>query len=113
MAINMMCMNSECEYYWEDNCMKNINEERIEIDSNGKCITYKKGISDWYKDEERDVIYVIPMDDVIDQYERRTRLIKGHEYKVLYEFGDFFHIIDETKKVSYFNKNLFYEQPIK
>ena len=48
MAINMMCMNSDCEYYYEDNCTRNINEERIEIDSNGKCITYKKGISNWY-----------------------------------------------------------------
>lgn len=48
MAINMMCMNSECKHYWEDNCMKNINEERIEIDENGKCETFEKGISDLY-----------------------------------------------------------------
>ena len=28
MAINMMCMNSDCKYYYEDNCMRNINEEK-------------------------------------------------------------------------------------
>gem|GEM_PF-2414243 len=48
MAINMMCMNSKCKHYWEDNCMRNINEERIEIDENGKCETFEEGISELY-----------------------------------------------------------------
>jgi hypothetical protein len=49
-AINMMCMNSRCKYYWEDNCTRNINEERIEIDENGKCETFELGESEWYID---------------------------------------------------------------
>jgi len=44
-------MNSRCKYYWEDNCMNNIEEKRIEIDENGKCETFEEGKSDWYKFE--------------------------------------------------------------
>jgi hypothetical protein len=51
MAINMMCMNSDCKYYWEDNCMRNINEERIEIDENGKCETFEEGVNELYNCE--------------------------------------------------------------
>lgn len=36
MAINMMCMNNKCKYYWEDSCARNLNEERIEINEDGK-----------------------------------------------------------------------------
>ncbi|WP_154698307.1 hypothetical protein [Clostridium botulinum] len=49
MAINIMCMNSKCKYYWEDRCSKNINEEMMVIDINGKCKTFEEGVSDWYK----------------------------------------------------------------
>lgn len=48
MAINMMCTNSECFHYWEDNCMRNINEERIEISAEGVCETFRPGISPMY-----------------------------------------------------------------
>lgn len=48
MAINMMCTNNKCINYWEDNCMKNINEERIEINGDGECETFKAGISPMY-----------------------------------------------------------------
>ncbi|TCO69526.1 hypothetical protein [Marinisporobacter balticus] len=53
MAINMMCMNSECKYYWEDMCTRNVNEERIFINADGKCVSFEKGKSDWYEDEEK------------------------------------------------------------
>lgn len=52
MAINMMCMNSKCKYYWEDNCTRNIEEERIVIDFDGKCETFEEGVSEWYKESE-------------------------------------------------------------
>lgn len=52
MAINMMCSNSECKYYYEDSCIRNLNEERIEIDAYGQCKTFEKGTSDWYKTSE-------------------------------------------------------------
>ncbi|APQ78613.1 MULTISPECIES: hypothetical protein [Clostridium] len=52
MAINMMCMNSKCKYYWEDMCSKNVNEEMMVIDINGKCKTFEEGVSDWYKQSE-------------------------------------------------------------
>ena len=48
MAINMMCTNSKCINYWEDNCAKNLNEERIEINGDGECETFEAGISPWY-----------------------------------------------------------------
>lgn len=49
MAINMMCTNSRCVNYWEDNCMKNLNEERIEINEIGLCETFEPGISPMYE----------------------------------------------------------------
>ena len=52
MAINMMCMNDECKYYWEDSCMKNINETRIVIDNHGQCETFEVGKSEWYNEPE-------------------------------------------------------------
>ena len=52
MAINMMCTNSKCINYWEDNCAKNLNEERIEINGDGECETFEAGISPWYEKEE-------------------------------------------------------------
>lgn len=52
MAINMMCMNSDCKYYWEDCCTRNMNEERIVISTNGRCETFEEGVSDWYKEAE-------------------------------------------------------------
>lgn len=61
MAINMMCMNTKCKYYWEDSCVRNLNEERIEINEDGKCETFEEGICDWYE-------------------------IKTHELKILPEF---------------------------
>lgn len=48
MAINMMCMKSNCKYYYEDCCTRNINEERIVINENGQCETFEEGESDWY-----------------------------------------------------------------
>ena len=51
MAINMMCTNENCVYYYEDNCMRNLNEERLELDDNGKCITFKEGVNENYKEE--------------------------------------------------------------
>ncbi|WP_404988417.1 hypothetical protein [Clostridium culturomicium] len=62
MAINMMCMNDKCKYYYEDNCIRNINEERIEIDENGKCETFEEGISEWCttlsKFKKGDIVYI-------------------------------------------------------
>lgn len=52
MAINIMCMNSKCKYYFEDNCTRNIMEEYIQFDENGKCRTQEAGESDWYIESE-------------------------------------------------------------
>lgn len=54
MAINMMCTNSKCVNYWEDNCMKNMDEERIVISENGVCRTFDAGVSPLY-DEKGEV----------------------------------------------------------
>lgn len=52
MAIKMMCMNTECKYYWEDCCTRNLQEERIIINRNGKCETFEIGVSDFYIESE-------------------------------------------------------------
>ncbi len=48
----MMCANSRCVNYWEDNCMKNLNEERIVINEVGLCETFEEGISPMYAGQE-------------------------------------------------------------
>ena len=53
MAINMMCMNSDCKFYWEDSCTKSINEERLVLNAYGQCETFEKGTSDWYEEGEK------------------------------------------------------------
>ena len=53
MAINMMCTNSRCKFYWEDNCTRNINEERIDINGDGQCNTFERGTSEWYEEAEK------------------------------------------------------------
>lgn len=57
MAINIRCENSECKHYWEDNCMRNMLEERIDIDSNGTCITFEEGVNDLYNQENGLKVY--------------------------------------------------------
>jgi hypothetical protein len=52
MAINMMCMNSKCKFYWENCCTQNMDEKRIVINANGTCTTFEAGVSDWYRQEE-------------------------------------------------------------
>lgn len=52
MAINLMCTNSKCKFYWEDNCVRNLNEERIEINEYGLCETFEVGVSELYSAEE-------------------------------------------------------------
>lgn len=56
MAINMMCMNHKCKHYFEDNCIRNINEERIEINENGQCETFEEGINEWYTLSEEESV---------------------------------------------------------
>lgn len=48
MAINMICMNTKCKYYWENYCQKNLEETKIEIDENGMCKTFEEGECDYY-----------------------------------------------------------------
>lgn len=46
--MNVMCMNSECKFYWEDCCTKDMQDERIVLGYQGVCETSEKGVSDWY-----------------------------------------------------------------
>lgn len=74
MAINMMCMNSECKHYFEDNCMRNIQEERIVINSYGQCKTFEKGVSECYQLFEEE-----PKADK-SSYEKIEDFIKENRY---------------------------------
>lgn len=68
MAINMMCMNSKCVHYWEDNCIRNLNEERIEINENGMCETFKLGTNPAYEHEERLKMSIEELDVTVRSY---------------------------------------------
>lgn len=47
--MKVMCMNSECKYYFEDFCIKDMQDEKIVLGYQGVCKTYEKGVSDYYK----------------------------------------------------------------
>lgn len=53
MAINLCCTNSNCKYYYEQMCSKNVHEEFMVISESGQCLTFEEGVSDWYEEEER------------------------------------------------------------
>lgn len=76
MAINMMCMNSNCLFYWEDCCTKSINETRIVIDGNGQCETFELGISEWYNEPQ------VLKEDIIE-----SRFEIGNEVLVISDNG--------------------------
>lgn len=48
-------MNDKCKFYWEDMCTKNTNEEHMVINQQGRCETFKYGISDWYDQTEQNI----------------------------------------------------------
>jgi len=48
MANYIFCTNSRCKYYFEDDCIKNLNNERVEINYDGKCETFEYGVFEGY-----------------------------------------------------------------
>ncbi|AEY65399.1 hypothetical protein Clo1100_1147 [Clostridium sp. BNL1100] len=53
MAINMMCERSTCKHYFEDCCMRNLQEESIHIDECGYCQTFEPGVNDAYEEMDK------------------------------------------------------------
>lgn len=47
----IMCMNSGCIHYFEDMCMKNMADEKIILDCEGKCETFEAGVNEGYLQE--------------------------------------------------------------
>ncbi len=39
--MNVMCMNSECKFYWEDCYMNDLQEKRIVLGYQGVCETFE------------------------------------------------------------------------
>jgi hypothetical protein len=54
MAINLMCSNDKCKFYYELHCIKNVNEEKLEIDENRKCVSFEVGECDWYNNTKEE-----------------------------------------------------------
>lgn len=44
------CRNTNCFYYWEDSCTKNLEGKMVVFDEDGKCEEQEEGISDYYKE---------------------------------------------------------------
>lgn len=52
MAIRgIFCLNSRCEHYFEDNCMKILQEDTVRISEEGNCEDFKQGINIGYADK--------------------------------------------------------------
>ena len=49
MAFNITCMNAECKYYYECMCQKNLEETRIVINKYGNCVSFDRGVCEYYK----------------------------------------------------------------
>lgn len=45
------CLNSKCANYFEDNCMKILETDTVNIDEEGKCKDFKKGQYIAYADQ--------------------------------------------------------------
>lgn len=42
-------MNSNCEHYFEDNCLLFYEKNTIQISKDGKCESFEEGINEAYK----------------------------------------------------------------
>lgn len=52
--MDLMCMNSRCKHYFEDMCMKSVNEDRIVLDYQGICTHFEWGKHEGYKVDEKE-----------------------------------------------------------
>lgn len=43
------CQNSKCKHYWEDSCTRSFDKKMTALDSEGKCMRFEKGESDYYR----------------------------------------------------------------
>jgi hypothetical protein len=42
------CRNNKCVNYWEDSCVKNLYNEAVIFDEDGRCETFRAGINEFY-----------------------------------------------------------------
>lgn len=48
------CQNNHCKHYWEDSCTRSFDKKMTALDSEGKCMRFEKGESDYYKHSKED-----------------------------------------------------------
>lgn len=47
------CENTGCKHYWEDSCTRDLGNDRASINSEGKCISFEPGVSDFYNERRK------------------------------------------------------------
>ena len=100
-----MCMKSNCKYYWEDSCTRNLKDERIVIDADGINILARK-MDDLGIEATRERIEylkgVLPEATVLTPHLKElSRLLK----LPLSEISD--NMIDAANQCTYNNKVIF------
>lgn len=45
----IFCLNTDCEHYFEDNCMKFLEKGTLNISKNGECEDFEHGEYEGYK----------------------------------------------------------------
>ena len=48
----IFCLNSDCKHYYEDNCMKILETNTVNISEDGMCADFKAGKYIGYADDE-------------------------------------------------------------
>lgn len=52
MALNLSCWNNQCKFYYEDSCVKHLNNETIYLNFDGQCTNFQRGKNESYKESE-------------------------------------------------------------
>jgi hypothetical protein len=46
----IFCLNSKCKHYFEDSCVKILENDSIDVSEDGRCVSFVPGVCEGYKE---------------------------------------------------------------
>lgn len=46
----VFCLNSSCKHYFEDSCVKILQDDSIDVSEDGRCVSFEAGVCEGYKE---------------------------------------------------------------